>query len=105
MPSRLRVFLLLVILVFIGHFIVSMVAADRLTTVLDRNAPMESRFAPSFAAALCALPLLHLTPLNSVIVALLVAFVLTFLRWQTILSLAILVPLLLLGGMFFAAMW
>jgi len=105
MRSRLRVFLLLVILVFIAHFIVSIDAADRLTTVLDHNAPMESRFAPSFAAALCALPLLHLTPLNSVLFALLVAFVLTFLRWQTILSLAILVPLLLLGGMFFAAIW
>ena len=105
MPPRLRVFLLLAILVFIAHVIVSVYAADRLTKTLDRNAPIESRFAPSFAAAVCALPLLHLTFLNDVVVALLVAFVLTFFHWRTIVSLIILVPLLLLGGMFFTALW
>ena len=105
MPPRLRVFILLAILVFIAHVIVSVYAADHLSKVLDRDAPIESRFAPSFAMAVCALPLLHPTFLNDIVFALLVAAVLTLFHWRTIVSLIILIPLLLLGGMFFTALW
>ena len=46
-----------------------MYAVNRLTTTLDRNAPVESRFAPSFPVALCTLPLFRLTFFNSIIIA------------------------------------
>jgi len=96
--SKIRVFFLLAILIFIIHFLATFYAADLLTTTLDRNAPIEARFAPSFAIALCTLPLLQLTVLNSIIIAIIAAWVFTYLRWRALLAIVIGVPLLLLIG-------
>jgi hypothetical protein len=103
--SRAGVFLLLALLVFIAHFVITAYAAERLTKTLNREAPVEQRFAPSYAVALCTVPLLRLKVLNDVVFAILIAFVLVFFRWRTIVTLIIMIPLLLLGGMFGAAVW
>ena len=105
MRSRLRIFLLLAVLLFIVHFIVTAYAAEWLTKTLNGDPPIEQRFAPSYAVAVSTLPLLRMRVVNDAVFAIIVAFVVAFLPWRAIVAVVIIVPLLLLGGMFGTALW
>jgi hypothetical protein len=100
---RVRRFVLLAVLLLIAHFSLTVYAIHRMSDALDGD--VQGRFAPSFAVALCTLPLSRPIAVNSLLVAVAVAFALTWLPKREIAIVAAATVLLIFGGMWGGALW
>ncbi len=100
---RVRRFVLLAVLLLIVHFSLSVYAINRWRDASDGE--VRGRFAPSFAVALCTLPVSYPIAANSLLVAVVAAAALTWLPKRELAIIAAASVLLLYAGMWGGALW
>ena len=95
MRRKVRLLVLLAILLFVLHVIATFAA----TTAFNADASIPARFGPTFALALCSLPLLHLSVFNSIIVAIVISAIVELLPLRAAVAILASIPILLVATM------